>query len=303
MRAAGLTSFGPPEVLRLIEVDEPHAGAGQVRVSVRAAGVMPFDCRVRTGGFPPGVELPFPVVPGNEFAGVVDQAGEDVAGLTVGQAVLGFCTLGAYADHVVVPADQVVPKPAAMAWEVAGAFSGTAQGAHVGVEEMRVGPGETVLVDAAAGGLGTMAVQLAVLRGAKLVIGTAGPANHAYVRSLGGVPVEYGPGLVERIRAVAPSGVDAALGFGIDGMRAAVEVTGDIDRVVTMVHGPEHAALGLRDWTGVRSAARLAEMVAHWVAGELRPHVRAVYPLGDAAAAHRDLGSGHGRGKVVLVLD
>jgi NADPH:quinone reductase-like Zn-dependent oxidoreductase len=114
--------------------------------------------------------------------------------------------------------------------------------------------------------------------------------------------VEYGPGLVDRIRAVAPAGVDAALGAGIDGLRAAVEVTADRERVVAMVHGDEHAALGLRNWTGVRSAVRLAEMAGHYAAGRLVPHIRASYPLERAADAHHDVGSGHGRGKVVLML-
>ena len=303
MRAAGLTSFGPPEVLRVLELENPQAGAGEVRVRVLAAGVMPYDCRVRAGGFPPGPALPLPVVPGNEFAGVVDQVGPGVTGVPAGTEVLGFSTRGSYAEYVVVPADQVVPKPADMRWEVAGAFPGTAQGAHLAVEQMRVGPGDVVLVDAAAGGLGAMAVQLAAQRGAATVVGTASPANHEYLRSLGAVPVEYGDGLVERIRAAAPGGVDAALGAGLDGLRAAVAVTADRDRVVSMVFSGEHAALGLRDWVGVRSAARLAEMVALHGAGALAVHLRAVHPLDAAADAHRDVESGHGRGKVVLRPD
>lgn len=214
MRAAGLTSFGPPDVLHVLEVDEPQAGPGQVRVRVRAAGVMPFDCRVRAGGFPPGAALPMPVVPGNEFAGVVDQIGDGAGALPVGAEVLGFTTLGGYAEYVVVGADQVVEKPVDMRWEVAAAFPGAAQGAHMAVGEMRVGPDDTVLVNGAAGGLGTMTVQLARLRGAATVIGTASPANHDHLRALGAVPVPYGEGLVDRVRAVAPRGVDAALGPG-----------------------------------------------------------------------------------------
>jgi NADPH:quinone reductase-like Zn-dependent oxidoreductase len=303
MRAAGLTSFGPPEVLRVLELDEPQAGAGEIRVRVRAAGVLPYDCGVRRGGFPPGPALPLPLVPGNEFAGVVDQVGDGVTGVPAGAEVLGFSTRGSYAEYIVVPADQAVRKPAGMPWEVAGAFSGTAQGAHLAVEQMGVGPGDVVLIDAAAGGLGTMAVQLAALRGAKTVVGTASPANHEYLRSLGAVPVQYGDGLVERIRAVAPGGVDAALGAGLDGLRAAVAVAVDRDRVVPMVFSDEHAALGLRDWTGVRSAARLAEMVALHEGGALAVHLRAVLPLDRAADAHSDVEGGHGRGKVVLAID
>src|SRR5690606_7315202 len=303
VRAAGLASFGPPDVLHVMEVPEPHAGAGQVRVRVRAAGVQPFDCRVRAGGFPPGRTFDMPVIPGNEFAGVVDQLGDGVDGFSVGTAVLGFTTLGSYAEYVVVGADQVVPKPGAMPWEVAGAFSGSAQGAHMAVEQMGVRPGETVLVNGAAGALGTMVVQLARVRGAATVIGTARPRNHDHLRSLGAVPVTYGPGLVDRIRAVAPDGVDAALGWEVDGLRAALEVTTDADRVVSMVFSDEVAQLGLREWTGERSAARLTEMLAHHSAGELAVHIRRAYPLDRAAEAHRDVGSGHGRGKVVIVVD
>jgi NADPH:quinone reductase-like Zn-dependent oxidoreductase len=285
-----------------MEVPEPQAGPGQVRVRVRAAGVQPFDCRVRAGGFPPGRTFDMPVIPGNEFAGVVDQLGDGVDGVTTGTAVVGFSTLGSYAEHVVVGADQIAPKPDGMPWEVAGAFSGSAQGAHMAVEQMGIRPGDTVLVNGAAGALGTMAVQLARLRGAGTVIGTARPENHDHLRSLDVVPVTYGPGLADRIRAVAPGGVDAALGWEADGLRATLEVTADPDRVVSMVFSDEVAQLGIREWAGVRSTARLTEMLAFHEAGELQVHLRQAYPLDRAADAHRDVGSGHGRGKVVLVV-
>ncbi|WP_342751516.1 NADP-dependent oxidoreductase [Saccharothrix carnea] len=296
------STYGPPEVLKVVELAEPTAGAGQVRVRVKAAGVMPFDVRAREGGFPTALTGDFPIVPGNEFAGVVDQVGEGVDTVAVGDAVLGFATLRSYAEFVVVSADQVVAKPSGMPWEVAGAFSGAAQGAHMALEQMKVAPGETVLVNGAAGGLGTMTVQLAARRGAALVIGTAHPDNHEYLRALGAVPVAYGDGLVDRVREVAPDGVDGSLGAAVDGLKAAVAVTKDIARVVTMVHTEEIAALGVHNWTGVRSAARLTEMVDLYRRGLLHVHLRAVYPVDSAVEAHRDAGSGHGRGKVVLTL-
>jgi NADPH:quinone reductase-like Zn-dependent oxidoreductase len=286
-----------------MELEEPQAATGQVRVRVRVAGVQPFDCKVRAGQMPGRLTGDFPIVPGNEFAGVVDQVGAGVTGFSVGDAVIGFCTLKAYAEHVAVNADQVVLKPEAMPWEIAGGFSGAAQGARNALQQMGVGPGETILLNGAAGGLGTMAIQLAKIRGATTVIGTAREENHDHLRALGAIPLTYGDGLVDRIREIAPGGVDAALGSGVDGLRAALAVTKDKDRVVTMLFDDEIAALGIRDWAGVRTAAGLSEMLGFHTEGRCEVHIRAVYPLTKAADAQRDVGSGHGRGKVVITVD
>lgn len=301
MKAVALTEFGGPEVLTLLDLPDPPAGPGEVRVRVRAAGVLPFDLGVRTGWAPPSVDLTHPVVPGNEFAGVVDQVGEGVAGVAVGAEVLGYGLLGAYAERVVVPADQVVAKPRAMPWEIAGGLSGNGQGAHLALEAMRLGPGDTVLIHAAAGGLGTIAVQLARALGAATVIGTASPANHAYLRSLGAVPVAYGPGLVDRVRAVAPDGVDAALdAAGPEALYASAELVRDLTRVRTMVSDEAARELGVPALAPARSGARLAALVRLCLGGQLRLHLRRVFPLRDAADAHRELATGHGRGKIVL---
>src|SRR5262245_4497817 len=146
MKAAALTEFGGPEVLALTDLPDPQAGPGEVRVQVRAAGVLPFDLGVRQGWAPASVDLTFPVVPGNEFAGVIDQVGDGVTGVVAGAEVLGYGLLGGYAERVVVPAGQVVPKPPAMPWEHAGGLSGNGQGAHMALEAMGVGPGDTVLI-------------------------------------------------------------------------------------------------------------------------------------------------------------
>ncbi|WP_314177335.1 NADP-dependent oxidoreductase [Streptomyces winkii] len=302
MRAAALEEFGPPEVLHLTELATPVPEPGQVRIRVKAAGVQPFDCKVR-GGWTPFGTPEFPVVPGNEFAGTIDELGDGVGEFAVGDEVLGFTVLGSYAEYLVVPADQIVTKPADMPWEIAAGFPGNGQGAHMALGELGVGPGDTVLINAAAGGLGTLSVQLAKAWGAETVIGTASEANHEYLRSLGAVPVAYGDGLVERLRAAAPQGVDAALdAAGPDGLRAAVEVTKNRDRVITMIAFEAAKELGLRDWAGTRSAARLAELVRLHSEGLLNVHIRATYPLERAADAHRDVGSGHGRGKVVITV-
>ncbi len=287
----------------MVDLDDPRAQSGQVRVRVKAAGVLPFDCRAREGGFPKGLTGDFPIVPGNEFAGVIDQVGDDVTGFTVGDEVLGFSTLKSYAEYTAVSADQIVKKPASMSWETAGAFSGTAQGAHMALEQMRIVPGETVLINGAAGGLGTMATQLAAHRGAAVVIGTASEQNHDHLRSLGAVAVTYGDGLADRVRAIAPEGVDGSLGVDLAALRASVEVTKDVGRVVAMVYTDEVGALGIPEWSSLRNSVRLAEMVELFDKGALRVHLRAVYPLESAAEAHRDVGSGHGRGKVVITID
>jgi NADPH:quinone reductase-like Zn-dependent oxidoreductase len=310
MHAVAFTDFGPPDVLRAVDLPvpriDPVADPTAVRVAVRAAGVMPFDTGVRAGEFPrsltPGLPE-HPVVPGNEFAGVVDATGPD-SGFAVGDEVFGFTTLGAYAQYVVVPSAGLARKPAAMPWTVAAALPGNGQGAHMALRELEVGPGDIVLIHAAAGGLGTLAVQIARAWGAAAVIGTAGEANHDYLRELGAIPVRYGPGLVERIRAAAPDGVDAVLdGAGREALLASVDLVRDRDRIVTMIDDATARELGLREWTPSRDARRLVDLTDLWSRGELRVHFRAVLPLLDAADAHRLVERGHGRGKVVLTVD
>ncbi|WTW92994.1 NADP-dependent oxidoreductase [Streptomycetaceae bacterium NBC_01309] len=307
MKAAVVTRFGGPEVLHIAEIPTPTAGPGQVRVKVRAAGVMPFDTGLRAGMFPPAMTPGFPekpAVPGNEFAGVVDEVGDGVTGFAPGAEVLGFATTGAYAEFIVIPADQLARKPADMPWEVAAGLSGNGQGAHMALGQLAVGPGDTVLITAAAGGLGTIAVQLAKAWGAATVIGTASERNHDYLRSLGAVPVTYGPGLVDRVRAIAPDGVDAALDAADpEALRDSVELTKDRGRVLTMVSDEVARELGLREWSGVRSGELLAELADLWSKGVIALHIRGTYALADAADAHREIETGHGRGKVVIAVD
>jgi NADPH:quinone reductase-like Zn-dependent oxidoreductase len=304
MRAVAFSSFGPPEVLQLTELEEPKAGPGEIRIRVKAAGVLPFDCRVRGGWTPPGQTLKFPVVPGNEFAGIIDQVGEGVNGFSVGNEVLGFTLLKCYAEYLVVSADQIVIKPKNMPWEVAGGYSGNGQGAHMALKALGVGKGDTVLIHAAAGGLGTFAIQLALAWGAKTVIGTARKDNHDYLRSLGAIPVSYGDGLVDRVRAVAPDGVNAVLdAAGPEALRASIELVKDKDRIRTMVSFDLANELGIRPLSGTRSSARLAELVDLYTQGKLHIHIRKVFSLHQAADAHQEVENGHGRGKVVLTFN
>jgi NADPH:quinone reductase-like Zn-dependent oxidoreductase len=295
------SEHGGPEVLRVSEVDTPRAGAGQVRVRVRAAGVQPYDLAVRAGWTPPGWTAPLPWIPGNEFAGVVDEVGAGVTGVSAGDEVLGFGQLQAYAEYLVVPASHVTPKPEAMPWEVAGGFTMGAQTASLALEALAVREGDTLLVHGAAGAVGTMAVQLAARAGAR-VIGTAAPDNHDYLRELGATPVAYGDGLADRVRALG--GVTAALdGAGGEALEVSLELVADRKRILTLVEHARAADLGIRVVEGMRSAARLASLADLFAKGELRFHVRRTYPLDRAADAHRALETGHGRGKIVLLVD
>ncbi|MFF0575947.1 NADP-dependent oxidoreductase [Streptosporangium saharense] len=301
MRAAVVTEFGGPEVLKVVELPTPEAGPGQVRVKVRAAGVQPFDVAVRQGWLPPGAPADLPRVPGNEFSGVVDQVGPDVSGVAVGDEVLGFNLLNSYAEYVVVPAENVTAKPENMPWEVAGGFTAGTQTAHIALRQLGVAPGHTVLVHAAAGAVGTAAVQLARLWGATTVIGTAREENHDYLRSLGAVPVAYGEGLLDRVRKLAPEGVDLVLdGAGGDALDVSLSLVPG-ERIVTLVEHEKAESLGVQTTRGVRLASRLAELAGLYARGELDFPVRVAYPLDRAADAHREVEGRHGRGKVVLV--
>ncbi|WP_185084765.1 NADP-dependent oxidoreductase [Nonomuraea muscovyensis] len=302
MRAAAFRTFGGPEVLQVMELPAPVAGPGEVRVRVRAAGVQPFDAAVRAGWTPPGVSGDLPRIPGNEFAGVVDQVGEEVTGVPVGQEVLGFSLLNSYAEYIVVPATDVTPKPAGVPWEVAGALTAAVQTAELALDGLAVGEGDTLLVHGAAGAVGTAAVQIARSRGA-VVIGTAREENHEHLRELGAVPVVYGDGLADRVRALAPGGVDAALdGAGGAALDVSLELVKDRGRIVTLVEHGKAAELGVQVVRGTRSAERLGRYAVRYAEGRLKFPIRRTYRLEEAADAHREIETGHGRGKIALVV-
>lgn len=298
MKAVLYRRTGGPEVLSWDDIETPEAGPGEVRVRVLAAGVQPIDCAIRSGVTPEWLTPQLPGIPGNEFAGVVDQAG---GGFAEGDGVLGFGFTRAAAEYVVVPAAQVTTKPAGMPWEVAGGFSGAAQTAHIALELLRAAPGETLLVHGAAGAVCGVAVQLARAAHAR-VVGTASAANQDYLRSLGVEPVVYGPGLADRLRALVPAGPELVLdGAGGEALDLSLALCADRSRILTLVDHDRAAALGVRTTENLRSAARLAGLAARYAAGELRFPIRRAYSMAEAADAHREVETGHGRGKVVLV--
>jgi enoyl reductase len=307
-------AYGDADVLEIVDVDPRRPGPGQVRVRVSATGVEPVDSMVRAGELRAMIQTRFPQRIGTDFAGVVDAVGPGVTGFKVGAEVLGWTFLAANAEHVTVVQSQLIVKPASMPWEEAGAFSASAQTAATVLDKLDVREGDTVLIHGAAGGVGTFAVQLAKLRGA-VVIGTASERNHDYLRSLGAVPVRYGEGLTDRVRAVAPNGVQAALDTAgtTEALETSLELVANKARVGTIaalqppVEGkrrPHDAVdvLGVRRLFTEPSADRLAELVDLYTAGALRVVIQRTFPLAAAAAAHRLLETGHGRGKIVLLV-
>lgn len=304
MKAVAFSTIGPPDVLHVMEFEDPQAGNGQIRVKIKAAGVQPADCGIRGSGWaPPNVTLRMPQILGNEFAGTIDQVGEGVRGFEVGEDVIGWSLLACYAEYVVVDADQVVRKPDSMPWEEAGVLTASGQTAHTALQALGIGEGDTVLIHAAAGGVGSFAVQLARAWGAR-VIGTASERNHDYLRSLGAVPVVYGPGLVDRVKAAAPEGVSASLdAAGEEALLASLELVGDRSRIGTIVAFDRVEELGVLAIRSQRSKDRLAELVQLYEQGKLQIHVFRAFSLSEAAEAHRTVESGHVRGKVVLRID
>jgi NADPH:quinone reductase-like Zn-dependent oxidoreductase len=273
MRAVVFDRFGPPDVLRIADLPDPEPGPGEVRVRVRAAGVQPFDVAVRRGAMP-WVQVHFPQTIGQESSGVVDRLGEGAgeSGFTVGDAVLGSTMLNGNAELVCVPVANVVRKPDRLDFPTAAALVAASQTAAGALHELAVADGDVLLLHAAAGSVGTVATQLARQRGAR-VIGTASPANHDYLRRLGAIPVAYGDGLIEAVRATGPAPTVALDAAGGEAIAQSVALGVAPDRVGTIVDDKSAAEHGARV-------------------------VRA-----DVVAAHTAVESRHGRGKVVLILE
>ena len=301
------TAYGGPEVLAITEVPTPVPGPGEVLLKVHAAGVNQADMKVYAGvwGTDPA-KLPIPL--GFDVAGVVAAVGEGVSRCAVGDEVIAHPVRGGYATEVVVPEHTVIAKPADLGWAEAAGLLLTGTAAAHAVTAAEVAAGDTVLVHGAAGGVGLVAVQLAGLRGAT-VIGTAAESQHDLLRELGAVPVVYGDGLLERVRAVAPDGVDAALDLaGTDeALDVSLALVADRNRIATIANfdrGPREGirvlGAGGEEGKEIREAAapELARLAAR---GELRVFVEATFPLTEVVAAHQLLASRRATGKIVLL--
>ncbi|MFB7784814.1 NADP-dependent oxidoreductase [Streptomyces vinaceus] len=297
MRKISFAEFGGPEVLQLVEAEEPQAGPGRIRIAVRAAGVNPVDWRIREGqvlGAHP-VELPAGV--GLDAAGVVDQVGEGVEGVEVGDRVFGEGS-DTYAEFAVLSAWARMPE--GLAFEEAAGYPSVVETALRIIREVGVRPGQSLLVSGASGGVGSAVLQIARARGIR-VIGTAGAANQDYLRGLGALATTYDEGWVERVRQLGR--VDAALDLAGSGViRELVELAGDPRKVVSIAD-LDAPRLGVR-FSGVAGSVpdALAEAVDLISRGRLHIPVEKSYALTEAAAAHTDSRAGHTRGRRVLVI-
>ncbi|MFJ8869077.1 NADP-dependent oxidoreductase [Streptomyces sp. NPDC102473] len=305
MEAIVYEEFGGPEVLRRARVDDVHAGPGEIRVAVRAAGVNPVDHKIRNGWMEAAFPTPLPATPGSEFAGVVDETGEGVTEFAVGDEVLGRSTTGAYAEYVLADVGAVARKPEVLGWAEAAALPVATATATRVLDELGVAEGETLLVHGASGAVGSAAVQLAVARGAT-VVGTASPANHDYLRVLGAIPVAYGEGLVARVREAAPQGVDAVFDVAGKGALAdSVELRGGTPDRISTIADPDAARFGVAFSSGggydPDESRRLGAYAQAAAVGGLRIPVERTFALGEAARAQELSEAGHTRGKLVLL--
>jgi len=304
MKAIVFDAFGGTEVLHETETEVPEPGPGQVRVRVQAVGVNPVDGKIRSGIMEAVFPTTLPAVPGGEIAGVVDAVGEEVDRLKVGDEVLGWSDTGAYAQYALAAATVLAPKPAGLGWTHAAALPVASDGAERVLDLLDIKPGETLLIHGASGALGTIAVQLAVARGAH-VIGTAGHANQDYVTSLGATALVYGDNLVERVRELAPEGVDAVFdAAGKGALEDSITLRGTTDRIVTTADfRARELGIVFAEGPQRRSAPRLAELAQQAADGTLRTTLSATYPLADAAEAQQASDAGHNRGKIVLTVN
>jgi NADPH:quinone reductase-like Zn-dependent oxidoreductase len=303
-RAVQFDEYGDIDVLQVRQVARPVPGRGEVLVRVRAAGINPGENAIRSGAFHDRWPATFPSGQGSDLAGVVEEVGPDVPTWSVGDEVIGWVdTRTSHAELVVVPADHLVRRDPGVPWEVGGALFVAGTTAHAAVRAVDAGPGDTVVVAGAAGGVGSLAVQLARRAGAT-VIGLASEANHPWLADHGVTPVTYGDGVADRIRAAAPAGVDAfvdAFGDGYVDLALALGVAAD--RVDTIIDFAAAARTGVKAEGNAEAASAevLGELNKLVATGDLEVPVAATYPLSEVRAAYRELMRRRTRGKIVLL--
>jgi NADPH:quinone reductase-like Zn-dependent oxidoreductase len=304
-KAVQFDSYGGVDVLQVRDVPRPVPGVGEVLVEVRAAGINPSEAVIRSGALHHLWPATFPSGQGSDLAGVVAELGSGVTSFAVGDEVIGFSMRrSSQAEYVTVPANQLTPRPAAVPWEVAGSLFVAGATAYAAVRAVRLIAGNTVVIAGAAGGVGSIALQLARRAGAT-VLGIAGPSNDVWLAGHGAVPVDYGDDLPARLRAAAGSGqIDALLDFFGGGYVAmAVEdMRLPPDRVDTIADFEAVKQFGVQSKGGADAAtaevlAELADLVAR---GELEVPIAGVFALDDVREAYRQLELRHTRGKLVL---
>jgi len=302
VKAVQFSEYGGPEVLHVVDMGEPHASPNQVRIAVRAAGVNLSDLmKIRTGRWK-DKPIPLPSGVGVEGAGIVDEVGEGVTDVSIGDAIFG-CGFNMLAQHAVLRSGVWSRKPDDQSFEEAGGFSVVVETATRILAQVGVKPGETLLVSGASGGIGSAVIQFARYRGIT-VIGTASAPKHDYLRGLGAIPTTYGPGLVERVRKLATTGVNAALDLAGSGViPELIELVGDPSRVLSIADftAPQHGAQV--SFEAQKNPERaLAEAARLYSEGAFRVPVEKTFPLAQAAEAYKLIAAGHVTGKLVITI-
>lgn len=307
MRAIAYQEFGSAEVLQLTELPAPHIGPDTMVVKVKAAGVNPVDYKIRQGYLDGLIDVEFPVVPGWDVAGVVEQPGLDTPEFRAGDEILAYArgdvvSGGTLAEYVAVPVRTAAPKPAELSFEQAAALPLAGLTGYQAVRRSGLTSGSTVLIHGAAGGVGSFGAQLAVHAGAR-VVGTASPGNHDYLRSLGVEPIDYHTDLVGAARGAAPDGYDVILDFaGVDAMDSVPELLTSGGNVTSILDARARDEFG-GQYVWVRPDSKdLADLAALVATGAIAVEVAEVFDLEHAADAHRAVESGHTRGKIVVRL-
>ena len=305
MKAVRFDEYGPVAVLDVRDVPIPEAGPGQVLIRVKAAGINPGEAKIRDGFLHEIWPATFPSGQGSDFAGVVERLGPGVTAVAERDEVIGWVdTRSSQAEYVVASEDDLAPRPSGLPWEVAGAIPVAGFTAWAMVRAVDVRPGDTVVVAGAAGGVGSLAVQLAKRAGAT-VIGLAGPSNHDWLKRHDVLPVAYGDGVVDRIREAAKTQVDAFLDtYGGDYVELALNDLAVSPERIDSVTRPDAAAkYGIKvDGNGAGASAATLEKLAGLIAAkELELPIARTYPLDDVATAYTQLAKGHIRGKIVLI--
>jgi NADPH:quinone reductase-like Zn-dependent oxidoreductase len=304
VKAVRFDHYGGPEVLEVRDVDDPIPGTGEALVRVRAASINPGEIAIREGFLHERWPATFPSGEGSDFAGVVESVGSGVEELSAGDEVLGWTEQRAsHAELVVAPLTQITAKPAEISWEVAGSIFVASMAAYACVDAVAPKPGEMVAVSAAAGGVGSAAVQLARHAGAS-VIGLASEANHDWLRDHGVIPVTYGEGQAERIREASGGHLDAFVDtFGGGYADLAIELGVAPERINTIADfaAIERLGIGGQGTHAIATREKLAELVALVADGSLEIPIAATYPLSEVRAAFDDLAKRETRGKIVLL--
>ncbi|MDS0135891.1 MULTISPECIES: NADP-dependent oxidoreductase [unclassified Amycolatopsis] len=304
MKAVQFKHYGGPEVLELVDLPDPHPGPGQVRITVRAAGISASDTKIRRGELSFGATLP--QTTGADVAGVVDEIGDDVTDVAVGDRIFGISDNQAAAAEYALLTYRA-PIPPSLGFADAAGIPAALETATRGLDQLHVTAGTTLFVNGASGGVGTATVQLALARGAR-VIGSAGARNSGFLGTLGAEPVVYGNGMTDRVRALAPDGVDVALDVAGNGVLPELIALagGEAKNVITVAdfasaeaHGV-HFSNGFADGNAFHALATIGDLIE---AGKFWLPVERTYPLADIAEAHHAAETGHVRGRLVLIVN